>query len=138
MKTKPSPPRSRFSGVRAKDFGDVVFMDHCEIKHMGKKHQLFLVLDGATSLLGGTQQEGTEPGHIEQRQLYDSLLASLQTFDEIWLDESFLLMDLTLMETEFSFGLMTRPSTRLWVAGLVLESSHRMEPVLLRRQTRQC
>ena len=47
---------------RAKDFGDVVFMDHCEIKHMGKKHQLFLVLDGATSLLwGATQQEGTEP-----------------------------------------------------------------------------
>ena len=46
----------------AKEFGDVVFMDHCEIKHMSKKHQLFLVLDGATSLLwGATQQEGTEP-----------------------------------------------------------------------------
>ena len=32
---------------------------------MTKKHQLFLVLDGATSLLwghwGATQQEGTEP-----------------------------------------------------------------------------
>ena len=62
QKTKPAPPRSRFSGVRAKEFGDVVFMDHCEIKHMSKKHQLFLVLDGATSLLwGSTQQEGTEP-----------------------------------------------------------------------------
>ena len=62
QKTKPAPPRSRFSGVRAKEFGDVVFMDHCEIKHMAKKHQLFLVLDGATSLLwGATQQEGTEP-----------------------------------------------------------------------------
>ena len=62
QKTKPAPPRSRFSGVRAKEFGDVVFMDHCEIKHMAKKHQLFLVLDGATSLLwGSTQQEGTEP-----------------------------------------------------------------------------
>ena len=60
--TKPAPPRSRFSGVRAREFGDVVFMDHCEIKHMTKKHQLFLVLDGATSLLwGSTQQEGTEP-----------------------------------------------------------------------------
>ena len=45
--TKPAPPRSRFSGVRAKDFGDVRFMDYCEIKHMSKKHQLFLVLDGA-------------------------------------------------------------------------------------------
>ena len=62
QKTKPAPPRSRFSGVRAREFGDVVFMDHCEIKHMAKKHQLFLVLDGATSLLwGSTQQEGTEP-----------------------------------------------------------------------------
>ena len=38
------------------------FMAHCEIKHVAKKHQLFLVLDGATSLLwGATQQEGTEP-----------------------------------------------------------------------------
>ena len=62
QKTRPVPPRSRFSRVRAKEFGDVVFMDHCEIKHMTKKHQLFLVLDGATSLLwGATQQEGTEP-----------------------------------------------------------------------------
>ena len=44
-------------------------------------------------------------------------LASLQTFDEIWHDESFLLMDLMFMEIEFSSGLMTRQSTRLWVAG---------------------
>ena len=52
----------RISGVRAEDFGDVVFMDHCKIKHTARKHQLFLVLDGATSLLwGATQQEGTEP-----------------------------------------------------------------------------
>ena len=61
QKTKPAPLRSRFSGVRPKDFGDVVFMDHCEIKHMNKKHQLFLVLDDATSLLwGATQEAGTE------------------------------------------------------------------------------
>ena len=46
----------------AKDFGDVVFMDHCAIKHVSKNHQLFLVLDGATSLLwGATQQQLTEP-----------------------------------------------------------------------------
>ena len=51
QKTKHAPPRSRFSGVRAKDFGDIIFMDHCEIKPMTKKHQLFLALDGATSLL---------------------------------------------------------------------------------------
>ena len=34
QKAKPALPRSRFSGVRAKDFSDVVFMDHCEIKHV--------------------------------------------------------------------------------------------------------
>ena len=46
----------------AKGFGDVVFMDHFEIKHTNKKHQLFLVLDGVTSLLwGATQEEGREP-----------------------------------------------------------------------------
>ena len=45
-----------------KDFSDVVLMDHCEIKHMAKKHQLFQVLDGTTnSLWGATQNEGTEP-----------------------------------------------------------------------------
>ena len=52
--------------MRAKDFGDVVFMDHCVIKHMSKKHQLFLVLDGATSLLwGATQEEGTQQVDVD-------------------------------------------------------------------------
>ena len=51
QKTKPAPPRARLSGVRATNFGDVVFMDHREIKHMTKKHRLYLVLDGATSPL---------------------------------------------------------------------------------------
>ena len=35
-------------------------------------------------------------------------------------------------------NLMTRPSTRLLAAGLVQESSSRMEPLLLWRQRRQC
>ena len=220
----------------------MVFMDHCEIKHMSKKHQLFLVLDGATSLLwGATQQEGIEPvtqdlfrewmhvhsckpkwlvadmafftpswmtfwkthgdadrkSHSLAKSSRDSrryekllmdasahpalrevtlrdliqetvsgytpvelatgrrptdhsdlelmkpdqlsavrLLRSWRSWHlelilklaSIWLDESFLLMDLMLMETESS-GLMTRPRTRQWVAGLVLESYHRMEPL---------
>ena len=38
QKTKSAPPRSRFSGVRAKGFADIVFMDHCEIEHVTKKH----------------------------------------------------------------------------------------------------
>ena len=55
-------PKDEASSSEIPLLGDVVFMDYCEIKHMAKKHQLFLVLDGATSLLwGATQQEGTEP-----------------------------------------------------------------------------
>ena len=64
QKTKPAPPRAGFldTGVRTTIFGDVAFMDDCEIKHMTKKHQLHLVLDGATNLLwGAAQDEGTEP-----------------------------------------------------------------------------
>ena len=62
QKTKPAPLRAQYAGVRAKNFGDVVFVDHCEVKHITKKHELFLVLDGATRLLwGSTQDEGTEP-----------------------------------------------------------------------------
>ena len=38
---------------------------------------------------------------------------------------------------ECSSGLMTRPSTRLLVAGLVQESSHRMEPLSLLKRIRQ-
>ena len=63
QKTKPSPPRARFSGVRAKNFGDVVFMDHRETKRTSKKHQLYLVLAAATTspLWGATQDEVTGP-----------------------------------------------------------------------------
>ena len=87
QKTKPAPPRSRFSGVRAKDFGDVVFVDHYEIKHMNKKHQLFLVLDGATSLLwGATQEEGTEPvTRISSESGCMFILASRSGLWQIWL-----------------------------------------------------
>ena len=85
--TTPAPPRSSFSGVRARDFGDVVFMDHCESKHMNKKHQLFLVLDGATSLLwGATQEEGTEPVTLDLfREWMHVTLASRSGLWQIWL-----------------------------------------------------
>ena len=58
-------------------------MDHCEIKHMAKQHQLFLVLDGATSLLWEQpRKRGTEPVtqdlfrewmHLHSCELDDSL-----------------------------------------------------------------
>ena len=72
QKTKPAPSRSRFSGVRAKEFGDVMFMDHCEIKHMSRKHQLFLVLDGATSLLWGAMQHNRKTRSLSHRTYSES------------------------------------------------------------------
>ena len=45
------PPRARVSGIRASNFGDVIFVDHAEIKLRKNKYIVLLVLDGATKLL---------------------------------------------------------------------------------------
>ena len=50
------PPRAKISGIRASVFGDVVFVDHCEIELKKKKYVVLLVLDGATNLLWATAQ----------------------------------------------------------------------------------
>ena len=49
------PPRAKISGIRASVFGDVIFVDHCEIE-LKKKYVVLLVLDGATNLLWATAQ----------------------------------------------------------------------------------
>ena len=48
-------PRAKISSIRASVFGDVIFVDHCEIK-LKKKYVVLLVLDGATNLLWATAQ----------------------------------------------------------------------------------
>ena len=51
------PPRAKISGIRASAFGDVMFVDHCEIDlKKKKKYVLLLVLDGATNLLWATAE----------------------------------------------------------------------------------
>ena len=50
------PPRAKISGIRASVFGDVVFVDHCEIELKKKKYVVLLVLDGATNLLLGLRR----------------------------------------------------------------------------------
>ena len=50
------PPRAKISGIRASVFGDVIFVDHCEIELKKKKYVVLLVLDGATNLLWATAQ----------------------------------------------------------------------------------
>ena len=50
------PPRARISGIRATNFGDVIFVDHAEIQLRKNKYMVLLVLDGATNLLWATAQ----------------------------------------------------------------------------------
>ena len=54
------PPRAKISGIRASVFGDVVFVDHCEIELKKKKYVVLLVLDGATNLLWTTAQNSLD------------------------------------------------------------------------------
>ena len=54
------PPRAKISGIRASVFGDVVFVDHCEIELEKKKYVVLLVLDGATNLLWATAQNSLD------------------------------------------------------------------------------
>ena len=48
---KPAPPRSRVSGLRAHNFGAVLFLDQAEVKYRESKFLLRLVLGAAASLL---------------------------------------------------------------------------------------
>ena len=49
-------PRARISGIRATNFGDVIFVDHVEIQLRKNKSMVLLILDGATNLLWATAQ----------------------------------------------------------------------------------
>ena len=54
------PTRSRVSGLRATEFGDLVFVDHCEVGILKTKYNVLLALDAATSLLWCTVQRNRE------------------------------------------------------------------------------
>ena len=54
------PPRAKISGIRASVFGDVIFVDHCEIELKKKKYVVLLVLDGATNFLWATAQNSLD------------------------------------------------------------------------------
>jgi hypothetical protein len=53
----PPPSRSRFTGLRAINLGDLVFADHAEIHHEDQKYVVLLILDGATNLLWARPQQ---------------------------------------------------------------------------------
>ena len=50
----PSPPRARIAGLRASSFGDLIFVDHAEIKFGTSLYLVLLIIDGATNLLWAT------------------------------------------------------------------------------------
>ena len=50
------PPRARVSGIRATNFGDVIFVDHAEIQLRKSKYVVLLVLHVASNLLWATAQ----------------------------------------------------------------------------------
>ena len=51
MESAQAPTRSRVTGLRAENFGDLVFLDHCEVEISKVKYTILLVLDGASNLL---------------------------------------------------------------------------------------
>ena len=64
--TVPTPPRSHVSGMRAKNFGDLVFMDFADVDYGETKFIVLIVLDGATNLLAVfPQKEKDDPTTME-------------------------------------------------------------------------
>ena len=43
----PSPPRARIAGLRASSLGDLIFVDHAEIKFGMSQYLVLLIIDGA-------------------------------------------------------------------------------------------
>ena len=50
----PSPQRARIAGLRASSFGDLIFVDHAEIKFGTSLYLVLLIIDGATNRLRAT------------------------------------------------------------------------------------
>ena len=57
LKSAPPPSRSRISGIRATNFGDIIFMDHCEVNVLGTNYYVLIILDGATHLVWAAPQK---------------------------------------------------------------------------------
>ena len=47
----PMSPRARITGLRASSFGDLIFVDHEEIKPGNKAYLDLVIIDGASTLL---------------------------------------------------------------------------------------
>ena len=62
--TKPRPDRSRVSGLRAEEFGDLIFLDHGSIKIRDQTFGFLIVSDEATSHLTAYPCKSTSPSRV--------------------------------------------------------------------------
>ena len=62
--TKPRPDRSRVSGRRADEFGDLIFFDHGSTKIGDQTFGVLIVLDGATSHITAYPWKSTSPSEV--------------------------------------------------------------------------
>ena len=56
----PTPPRARIAGLRASSFGDLIFVDHEEIKFGNSSYLALVIIDGASNLLWATALKSLE------------------------------------------------------------------------------
>ena len=61
---KPRPERSRVSGLRAEEFGDLIFLDHGSAKIGDKTFGYLIVLNGATSHLTAYPCKSTSSSEV--------------------------------------------------------------------------
>ena len=62
--TKPRIDRSRVSGLRAEEFGDLIFLDHGSTQIGDKTFGFLVILDGATSHLTTYPCKSTSPSEV--------------------------------------------------------------------------
>ena len=62
--TKPRPGRSRVRGLRAEEFGELIFVDHVSTIIGDKTYGFHIVLDGYTSYLKAYPCESTSPSAV--------------------------------------------------------------------------
>ncbi len=67
MDQAPAPSRSRVTGLRAEHFGDLLFMDHCEVKINGKLAVFLILLDGATHLMVAKTQASKKEDQTQEQ-----------------------------------------------------------------------
>ena len=91
--TKPRADRSRVSGWRADEFGDIIFLDHGSTKIGDKSFGFLIILDGATSHLSAYPCKSASPSAVISKlhQCMDTFQISRRRCVRIWLSIIFMI-----------------------------------------------